>query len=168
MKTSPKPIPALNPKQILKFWQRVEKTDSCWLWSGCIGANGYGLFYLNGKQVLSHRVSYLLHSGGIPDGKFVLHNCPSGDNPKCVNPAHLWIGTNKDNMIDKCIKGRANAPRGERSAFSKLTEDGVKEIRQQVALGVSQTEMAIRFGINTGTVCRIVHGEKWKHVPLCD
>lgn len=93
---------------IERFWRYVQKTETCWLWVGVKSSDGYGSMGIDGKQVGTHRVSWELHNGPIPDGKRVLHNCPGGDNPTCVNPAHLFLGTQKDNVQD-CIRKRRRA-----------------------------------------------------------
>jgi len=85
------------------FWGKVEKTDSCWLWTASTKNNGYGQFYINRKPQYAHRVAWELSHGSIPKGKLVCHKC---DNPKCVRPAHLFIGTQMDNVKDCIKKGR--------------------------------------------------------------
>ena len=88
-----------------RFWNKVDKSGACWLWTAS-ARKGYGHFRVGARSKGSHRVSWELERGPIPEGLHVLHNCPGGDNRACVNPDHLWLGTNADNMADKVAKGR--------------------------------------------------------------
>lgn len=87
-----------------RFWEKVDKTGECWPWTACIERNGYGSFHVGGRRKWAHRVSYELNVGPIPSGEYVLHSC---DNRRCVNPAHLRVGTHADNMRDMVDRGRA-------------------------------------------------------------
>jgi hypothetical protein len=119
-----------------RFNQKVEKTDTCWLWTGAKNSKGYGAMSYNGKGTSDHRLSYILHKGEIPDGLIICHTC---DNPQCVNPDHLWAGTSSDNMKDMfkkdrhgstnrqqthCRKGHEFTPE---NIFSRTNADGTKQ-----------------------------------------
>jgi hypothetical protein len=91
----------LSPQE--RFFKKVNKTDSCWLWTGALSSRGYGSFRVDGKTISTHRLSYSWFKGEVPEGIFVCHTC---DIPACVNPDHLWLGTNSDNMQDMIAKDR--------------------------------------------------------------
>ena len=92
----------MDEREKARFWTKAEATETCWNWKWSCGPKGYGTLGHRGKTMRAHRVAYELVNGEIPKGKSVLHSC---DNPKCVNPDHLWIGTQQDNMIDRIKKG---------------------------------------------------------------
>ncbi len=140
------------------FWSLVDKTETCWLWKGHINADGYGQRRQDGIQGEAHRVAWRLTHGDIPKGRYVLHRC---DVRHCVNPAHLFLGTNDENMADMVRKGRQ--PMGERNAASKLTEAAVRDIR---ANPHSETvaQRAKRFGIGLSTAYEIINRKRWAHV----
>jgi hypothetical protein len=143
-----------------RFWQKVEKTETCWNWTACAHPKGYGLFSIRNRNRRAHRVSYEMHCGPITDGMQVLHEC---DNPRCVRPDHLFLGTNADNMADKCAKGREAhvGQKGEANARAKLTTEKVLAIRAAVG---TQDEIAASFGISRGAVSGIRTGRRWSHV----
>lgn len=151
-----------------RFWPRVQRGDGCWLWIGSFFPEGYGQFWLAGRPEGAHRVSWLLTYGEITIGLCVLHNCPSGDNPACVNPAHLWLGTKGDNARDMAAKGRCRLQthpelsprvslRGELNGRSKLTQEIAQEIRAYAAAGASQSALAKRFAVGQATVSRVIN-----------
>lgn len=147
-----------------RFWSRVKKTDTCWLWTGRARAGfGYGMLGRGGRQagmVGAHRVSWEIHEGPIPDGMSVLHRC---DNPACVNPAHLFLGTQTDNMADAWSKGRRRVPpsQGERNGRARLTVVDAALIRAAYKRGMTQTALAGRFGVPQTHISRIVRNKAW-------
>lgn len=161
-----------------RFWKKVVKTDSCWLWTGSKTVFGYGVIgigkHYGYKNLGAHVASWILHNGQIPKGLCVLHNCPGGDNPACVNPAHLWIGTKKQNTNDMVKKGRGvfGNTFGERNSHSKLTEDDVRKIRKLYAErpmprkkgGKGYARMAREFGVTDTLIKFIVTRRIWKHI----
>ena len=90
-----------NPEK--RFWRQVNKSETCWNWTGSLGTRGYGALLVDGATLLAHRYSYTLHVGPIPEGMIVRHSC---DNPRCVNPDHLLLGIQMDNHADKIERGR--------------------------------------------------------------
>lgn len=143
-----------------RFMARVRKSAGCWIWRGARDAAGYGVVRVDGKSRRAHRVSWELHRGPIPDGMLVCHRC---DNPPCVNPDHLFVGTHGDNQADKVAKGRQ--ARGSSMPNAVLTEPMVAEIRSLLSDGeLTQQEIAHRFGVSFGAVFSIAHGRGWRHV----
>jgi len=152
-----------------RFEEKVcpEPNTGCHLWTAAIMSSGYGAFGLNGKTVLSHRVAYELYVGPIPEGDgyhgtCVRHTC---DNPLCVNPAHLEVGTHQDNMDDKVERDRAARHTGESNGLAKLTEADVLDIRARYAAGgVTQRELAEEYGVNQSLVSYIKNKHIWSHI----
>lgn len=159
------PIKRVNASSVSpmpdRFFQKlIFGASDCWSWRGSVDQFGYGNFPFNGES-RAHRVSYRLFSGNIPAGKMVLHKC---DNRQCVNPDHLFIGTQQDNMQDMAKKGRGKYPRlfGSKNPMAKLTENQVSEIRAMVASGKLQKEACQKYGVSPMTVSRIIRNEAWK------
>jgi len=141
-----------------------EPNTGCWLWTACVDSHGYGMFWLNGKLVLSHRVAYELYKGPIPDApECSLHDtmsvCHTCDNPLCVNPAHLFLGTHQDNMKDMYDKDKQ--PKGEEHGNAKLTEAEALEIYHAEG---TQTEIAKEYGVAQTTIGRIKNKQQWGHI----
>jgi hypothetical protein len=150
-----------------RFWKYVQKTDSCWLWIGATRHFGYGVINSggnNGKALTAHRVSWELHRGPIPPGMLVCHHC---DNPRCVHPEHLFLGTYADNNHDMLSKGRNNRqPRvsGEKHFATKLTTEQVIQLRREyIEEPQPLAVFAAKYCTSLQTVWRIVHGKTWKH-----
>jgi hypothetical protein len=189
--------PEYTPKFIERFWSKVQKGSpaDCWIWQAGGGRYGH-LRYRVGQEILSnsaHRIAWELTHGAIPPDLEVCHNCPTGDNPYCVNPAHLWLGTHADNIVDKVSKGRQakgsthgsrthperlasgnrNGMRtkpdtrlhGERNGLAKLTEQSVRDIRARHASGeCSIRVLAQAFGVTPDTVYLVVRRKTWQHI----
>lgn len=142
------------------FFARVEKRENgCWFFSGSL-RSGYPRFRENKKWVMASHWAYRRFKGKIPAGKFVLHKC---DEPRCVRPKHLFLGTRADNNRDRHRKGRT--PVGEKSSQAKRTEQEVLEIRNMARDGIRYSVIAKRFGITRGTANQIARGVYWGHVP---
>jgi hypothetical protein len=140
-----------------RFAEKVRPHKSgCHTWIGTIKSNGYGVINVNGRITNAYRVAWELAKGPIPDGMWVLHTC---DNRRCVNPDHLWLGTQQDNIGDMVGKLRHN--HGARNARSKLTAKQVRLIR---LMSGTQAEIAACFGVSDATICRVLSGRFWKHV----
>ena len=108
-----------------RFWSKVNKNASgCWLWIGSMADSGYGAFSFARKTHGAHRASWMLHFGSIPYGLCVLHNCPDGDNPLCVNPGHLWLGTHQDNSDDMIAKGRSSCSEAHSAIILRVVARG--------------------------------------------
>ncbi len=146
----------ISPTNVRKFFERLEKTDTCWIWTGWKMPKGYGMFSFNGVSMLAHRFSYLYHFGELPDDKMVCHHC---DNPSCVNPEHFFLGTASDNLQDMARKGRR---KGERHALVKLSEADVLAIRADTTK--SQTALGQEYGVSQTTVGEIKRREIWTHI----
>ena len=161
-----------TPEDVSLFWSRVLKTDSCWLWTLSKKHHGYGQVCVhphpgaNAVRVRAHRLSWVIHFGQVPDGMKVCHNCPGGDNPACVNPAHLFLGSQAENVRDMIQKGRARyvTPRGSRQHQAKLTEAAVLEIWREHSNGVTSRQLAERYGVSRHTIKAIFARHNWKHV----
>ena len=145
-----------------RWWVKVAKgsEDECWLFIGSLRRGGYGVFWDGVRNVAAHRWSYANFVGEIPEGLDVLHRC---DNPPCVNPAHLWVGTHATNMADASAKGRFGGPNagGRHLASRKNDWDRVAEIRRRYRAGESRRELAKEYDLEYSTVRKIARGAMW-------
>lgn len=133
-----------------QFLRKVSREGECWLWTGARYEHGYGKINQIGRENLAHRYAYRLFVGPIDDGLHVCHSC---DNPLCVNPEHLWLGTHQDNMTDRDRKRRRS---------TKLSPELATSIRSMYASGrYLQRELAELFGVSTSTVCTVIRGGSW-------
>lgn len=161
-----------NMSRIGRFWSKVTKTDTCWLWNGDKSKFGHGRFLYDNLRVNAHRYSYETFVGPIPEGLLVCHKC---DVPACVNPDHLFLGTQKDNIQDCVKKGRWTQAklkklhpewcvRGSKAGNSKLKEEQVVTMRSLLACGCTLLEVGSMFGVTEATACAIRQNRTWKHV----
>ena len=131
------------------------ETSGCWLWQGAIDKAGYGRYNWNGTNTNAHRVSYIQHVGEVPEGLVVRHAC---DVRHCVNPKHLVVGTQADNMQDKVDRGRSL--RGEKHPSSKLSDDCVELIRSFRGF-IKGTELSKMFNVSSATISYAQSGKRW-------
>lgn len=145
-----------------RFWEKVLKGEGCWLWCGVMKDNGYGVINRGGRgtgQVYAHRYSWESVNGSVPVGFDICHTC---DNRRCVRPDHLFAGTRRDNMLDMVEKRRQQC--GERHYAARLTADGVRKIRADVASGVDRHAVAAEHDVSYSTVTNIVTRHRWNSV----
>ena len=152
-----------------RLYSKINKTKSgCWEWQGAT-KNGYGHTIIGSRKdgsrrtISTHRLSYMISKGEIPEGYEVCHKC---DNPKCINPEHLFVGTRQDNIDDRERKGRNVTFTGEEQQMSKLTKKAVKDARWERAYkGTSYQMLADRYGVSKKTMQNAINGITWKCVP---
>lgn len=159
-----------------RFWSKVDKAGPvpahvpelgpCWVWTKSTDRRGYGRFGLPGRHggwTYAHRWSWKAAHGAVPPGLCVLHRC---DNPPCVRPEHLFVGTHGDNSADKKAKDRSN--RGERNGMARLTDDEVRAARELRSQGMTYAEIAQQLGRSLHPVWRAASGRGWTHVDRED
>ena len=138
-----------------RFFSRfVKLANGCWQWRSHTDKDGYGILPGAHRSIRAHRLSYEIHKGAIPEGMIVCHRC---DNPGCVNPDHLLVGTQKDNAQDALRKGRHYV--GEKNGRSKLTEENVKEI---LTSELNDRQLADKFGVTRSTISSVRRGKSWQ------
>lgn len=141
-----------------QFWDKADKGDGCWAWTGSKKKHGYGTVVRNGKTLRAHRYAFELAFGPIPPGMCVCHHC---DNRACVRPDHLFLGTQADNMADMVRKGRSVGSRN-----SKLTTEAVRQIRARLSVEPSLTyrALALEYGVSISTIQAAYQLWTWRHV----
>lgn len=151
----------MNQKDIARFLAKVEKTDTCWIWTGCLNSDGYGNIKHQDRTISAHRMSYIIFCGEIPKGMSVCHKC---DVRNCVNPSHLFLGTHADNMHDCSIKNRVRCQVGEKNNNAVLTANIVLQMREMYANGLSFPEIQKIFNTRRTATRSAIKGITWKHV----
>lgn len=155
----------MDDKTIARFWAKVRRRadDECWEWIGDVTNEGYGKFKVKKQSQSSHRLAWLICRGPITSGTCVLHAC---DNRLCVNPSHLFLGTNRQNTQDMVSKGRSRLTK-KGSSPVKLTEEQVRELRSDRGRGMAMRQIAAKYGISGKHARRIVNFHQWKSVSQC-
>ena len=162
--------PSIDP--IERFWRYANPRgeSDCWEWMSTLDTKGYGRMIVKRRQVSAHRFSWELHKGSIPKGLHVCHHC---DNPRCVNPTHLFLGTQQDNMDDMNRKNRGRHPLGgvhivrpSSTYRCKLSEALVGEIRERYTQGnISMRTLAHEYGVSKSAITSVVTRRTWRHIP---
>lgn len=162
-----------SDQDIKRIWGKVagsNDTQKCWEWVGQRNEQGYGKIKIARRWYKAHRVLYALFFGPIPRDLLVCHRC---DNPPCVNPHHLWLGTCADNARDAKLKGRYEhrcfrawngTRKGENNPYAKLREVQAREIHHEHQRGVPTKHLAEKFGVSQTTISNIAHGRAWPHI----
>ena len=159
--------PVMEDIQEQRFWRKVKKGAGCWEWIGSKNrVGGYGQIRVEGRLVQAHRFSFELHGGKLPPNMRVLHKC---DNPSCVNPAHIYAGSQSENVRDAWKRsGRVPAGFclmvGEDNYRAKLTDEKVRQIRSLADEGFRHEDIAVGFGVHQTTVSAVVRRVLWKHI----
>ncbi len=146
-------------KDIDRFWSKVAKTDNCWIWLGGKFTTGYGLFKLKGKNRYAHRIAWEI-TNGSPEDAFLCHKC---DNRMCVNPGHIFLGTQADNVKDCINKGRRRYTNGSKHGMAKLNEYHIRDIRLRYETGeITQLELATEYCVSFQHISDIINKKKWR------
>jgi hypothetical protein len=141
-----------------RFWEKVDKTGDCWIWTASVLKTGYGCIRIDKKTVRAHRVAYELSVGPIPEGALLRHTC---DNPRCVNPHHLLLGDKRSNTQDAMERGQHVL--GERHYKAKLSNADVRAIRAKLAAGATGRSLARQFGVTESSISQIKSGNKRRY-----
>lgn len=155
----------MRPDLFIRFWKKckINEESNCWEWQGSVTEKGYGRFDVSinnkTKHFRAHRISYELCIGDIPPNIMVCHEC---DNPSCINPEHLFLGTNADNIADMMKKNRQR--KGEIHGRNKLSLDEVQYIKSFPKYHGSGVKLAEQFAVSKTTIYDIRNGKRWKHL----
>jgi len=151
------PMPKLTDSDVKRLWTGVDVQgdDECWFWKRCKAKDGYGIFVRRRINYVATRIMYYHIHSVDPGNQHVCHKC---DNPSCCNPKHLWLGTQRQNMLDSVDKGRARDNQGEQNPRSRLTEHDILMIRNSDRRAA---ELAKQFNVGQRQIYRIKNGEKW-------
>lgn len=151
----------LSDINIENFFKKVNKTKTCWEWTGMLDDDGYGRFKIKGTPKAAHRLSMIIEHGSVPTGMWVLHNC---DNRKCVNPNHLYFGTPSMNSMDRENRGRGRSLIGENNGYNKLVDSSVIQIKGLIRNGVTGREIAKKFNVTPSLISLIKNNKIWTHI----
>lgn len=151
----------VKQKDIDRFNKKIIKDQHCWSYLGYHDSDGYGRFWYNGTTIGAHQFSVLMSGQVIPKGYVVCHTC---DNPGCVNPSHLFIGTVADNNADRDNKGRHTSTPGEKNGASRFKTQDILYIRQHYIKGHNTKELAEKFNCHPNVILNIVKRKTWKHI----
>lgn len=143
-----------------RFWSKVDKTEFCWNWIAGCDLDGYGLFKYYRKTRRASQISMIIKHGSIPDNVWVLHTC---DNPKCVNPDHLYFGTPSNNSLDRENRNRGRCSNGSLNGSNKLTEDVVLEIRG-LFKKINNKKLALQYNVTPALISLITRHKIWRHI----
>lgn len=156
----------LHPDPVDRFWAQVgEHGEGCWEFTGCRVSDGYGMITWEGRQQPASRVSWLIHHGPIPADQVVRHRC---DNPPCIRPDHLLLGTVADNNHDMWERGNPQIPqlKGQEANGAKLSNDEALLVHRRRASGESVQSLADEFNVSTSTIYKIGQGRRWQHLTM--
>ncbi len=147
-----------------RFWEKVvvRGLDDCWEWTAYKNKNGYGTLQIDGESKLATHVLFYLRKGDWPPkGRTCNHHC---DNPSCLNPIHIYLGTQKSNVRDRDFRGRGNQAKGEKNGRAKLTEEQVRRIKSLLCTGITRVALCRKFGVSRKSIYDIENGKNWAHV----
>lgn len=150
-----------SSKSLANFSKKFVRSNGCWLWNGGKNRDGYGQVRLKGRTEYAHRISWVIHNGPIPKGMCVCHQC---DNPLCVRPDHLFLGTHAENMADMIAKNHVARFHGKEDTHTKLAKKDIRRMREQYLFGADRKDISLVFNVSISSVYAIVGRRTWRHV----